>query len=72
MLVCYNEVVSKTYIKGVTLMSHLTKVQQWLAENDYDIAYVSDYKNIQYFTGFGSDPIERVLALFVSPLYLPW
>ena len=67
MLVCYNEVVSKTYIKGVTLMSHLTKVQQWLAENDYDIAYVSDYKNIQYFTGFGSDPIERVLALFIFP-----
>lgn len=48
-------------------MSHLTKVQQWLAENNYDIAYVSDYKNIQYFTGFGSDPIERVLALFIFP-----
>lgn len=67
MLLCYNEVVSKTYIKGVTLMSHLTKVQQWLAKNNYDIAYVSDYKNIQYFTGFGSDPIERVLALFIFP-----
>ncbi|MCP0886279.1 Xaa-Pro peptidase family protein [Ligilactobacillus sp. WILCCON 0076] len=48
-------------------MSHITKVQEWLADNSYDIAYISDYKNIQYLTGFGSDPIERVLALFIFP-----
>lgn len=46
-------------------MSHITAVQNWLNTNDYDLAYVSDFKNIQYFTGFGSDPIERVLALFI-------
>lgn len=48
-------------------MSHIAKVQQWLADNNYEIGYISDYKNIQYFTGFGSDPIERVLALFIFP-----
>ena len=46
-------------------MSHLQKVQNWLAENQLDVAYISDWKSIQYFTGFGSDPIERTLALFI-------
>lgn len=49
------------------LMSHLTTVQNWLEQNKFDIAYVSDWHNIQYFTGFGSDPIERTLALFIFP-----
>ena len=48
-------------------MSHINSVQKWLADNNYDIAYVSDFMDIQYFTGFSSDPIERVLALFIFP-----
>lgn len=48
-------------------MSHISSVQKWLADNNYDIAYVSDFMDIQYFTGFSSDPIERVLALFIFP-----
>ena len=48
-------------------MSHITTVQNWLAKNNYDIAYVSDWKNVEYFSGFSSDPIERVLALFIFP-----
>ena len=48
-------------------MSHLNTVQTWLADNNLDIAYISDWKNIQYFTGFGSDPFERTLALFIFP-----
>ena len=48
-------------------MSHITTVQNWLAQNNYDIAYVSDWKNVEYFSGFSSDPIERVLALFIFP-----
>ncbi|QLL77561.1 M24 family metallopeptidase [Ligilactobacillus saerimneri] len=48
-------------------MSHITTVQNWLATNNLDIAYVSDWKNIEYFTGFSSDPVERVLALFIFP-----
>lgn len=49
------------------MMSHLTAVQNWLADNNYDVAYVSDWKNIEYFTSFSSDPMERVLGLFIFP-----
>ncbi|GBG95104.1 proline dipeptidase [Ligilactobacillus salitolerans] len=48
-------------------MSHINSVQKWLADNNYDVAYISDFMNIQYFTGFSSDPIERILALFIFP-----
>lgn len=53
-------------------MSHIKKVQQWLAKKNFDIAYISDYKNIAYFTGFESDPIERTLALFIFPNHEPF
>ncbi|KRK45130.1 Xaa-Pro peptidase family protein [Dellaglioa algida] len=46
-------------------MSHIASLQQWLANNGTDIAYINDPMSIQYFTGFESDPIERVMALFV-------
>ncbi|KRL03971.1 M24 family metallopeptidase [Liquorilactobacillus oeni] len=48
-------------------MSHIEKVQEWLADNNYQVGYISNFKNIQYFTGFSSDPIERTLALFIFP-----
>lgn len=46
-------------------MAHIAALQKWLQTNHYDVAYISDFKDVQYFTGFGSDPIERVLGLFV-------
>ncbi|MFT9451055.1 M24 family metallopeptidase [Liquorilactobacillus ghanensis] len=46
-------------------MSHLENLQNWLSTNGYQIGYISDFKNIQYYTGFSSDPVERTLALFV-------
>ncbi|KRL02710.1 aminopeptidase P family protein [Liquorilactobacillus capillatus] len=48
-------------------MSHIEAVQKWLAANNYQVGYISGPKNIQYFTNFYSDPVERVLALFVFP-----
>ncbi|KRM91564.1 M24 family metallopeptidase [Liquorilactobacillus cacaonum] len=48
-------------------MSHIESIQNWLVENHYQIGYISNFKNIQYLTGFESDPIERVLALFIFP-----
>lgn len=48
-------------------MSHLENAQNWLAQNGFDAGYVSNWKNVQYFTGFGSDPFERTLALFIFP-----
>lgn len=45
----------------------LAKIQNWLNENQLDVAYFSDFHSISYLTGFESDPIERVLALVVFP-----
>lgn len=53
-------------------MSHIEAVTKWLNEQNLDIAYVSDYKNIAYFTNFESDPIERTLALFIFPNHEPF
>ncbi len=48
-------------------MNKLQELQQSLQQHEVDAAYISNFEDIQYFTGFGSDPIERVLALFVFP-----
>lgn len=45
-----------------------TKLQQLqitLQHQQLDVAYLSDPMTIKYLTGFGSDPIERILALVV-------
>lgn len=45
-----------------------TKIQelrQWMSEQQSDLAYISDPGHIAYFSGYSSDPHERVLALFV-------
>jgi len=43
----------------------LQQVRQWTNDNHVDVTYVSDFHTISYLTGFGSDPIERTLALFI-------
>lgn len=43
----------------------LKHVQQWLNDNGIDAAYVHNPKDIAYFTGFSSDPHERIMALFI-------
>lgn len=43
----------------------LHHLQQLLADQQLDVAYLSDPMTIKYLTGFGSDPVERVLALLV-------
>ena len=48
-------------------MTQLEKVQQEVADRHLDVAYLSDPMTINYLTGFGSDPIERILALLVFP-----
>ncbi|AEV95026.1 M24 family metallopeptidase [Pediococcus claussenii] len=53
-------------------MSKLDEVQKWVSEQHLDLAYISDFESIHYLTGFGSDPIERVLALFVFPDHEPF
>ncbi|GED80590.1 Xaa-Pro dipeptidase [Amylolactobacillus amylophilus] len=46
-------------------MIQLDKLQKWLQDTNTDVAYISDPVNVNYFSGYGSDPEERVLALFV-------
>lgn len=48
-------------------MNHLQSLQQWVADQNYDVVYISNPTDILYFTGFHSDPEERVLALFAFP-----
>lgn len=47
--------------------TQLNRVRQWANDQGVDVAYFSNFQTIQYLTGFGSDPIERVLALVVFP-----
>ncbi|GEL16040.1 M24 family metallopeptidase [Pediococcus cellicola] len=46
-------------------MSQLDKVRQWVSTQEIQVAYISDPKSIEYLTGFASDPVERILGLFV-------
>ena len=46
-------------------MNKLSQLRQAVNEAQLDVAYLSDPMTIKYLTGFGSDPIERVLALLV-------
>ncbi|MFD1671716.1 M24 family metallopeptidase [Agrilactobacillus yilanensis] len=46
-------------------MDKLDQLRQWTQKQHLDVTYVSDPKNIEYYTGFGSDPLERTLGLFV-------
>lgn len=43
----------------------LNDLQHYLQDNDIDWAYLSDPGHIAYFSGYNSDPHERILALFV-------
>jgi len=43
----------------------INDLKNWMSENQVDLAYISDPGHINYFSGFESDPHERVLALFI-------
>jgi Xaa-Pro dipeptidase len=49
----------------VIIVNKIEKIQRWLADNNQDIALITDPKTIQYLTGFYSDPVERVLMMVV-------
>lgn len=57
----------RLYYLEVIFLSKLQQVQEWTAQHQADLTYISDPMTIQYLTGFYSDPIERVLALVVFP-----
>lgn len=43
----------------------INELRQWMANNQVELAYISDPGHIAYFSGYESDPHERVLALFI-------
>lgn len=43
------------------------KVQQWLQDQQLDVAYIHQAEEIFYLTGFQCNPHERILALFIFP-----
>ncbi|WP_125705383.1 M24 family metallopeptidase [Lacticaseibacillus daqingensis] len=46
---------------------HLQALQTWVQDQNLDLAYISNFTNINYYTGFFSDPEERITGLFVFP-----
>ncbi|MFV0558404.1 MAG: aminopeptidase P family protein [Enterococcus sp.] len=43
----------------------INELRQWMAKNEADLVYISDPGHIAYFSGYASEPHERVLALFI-------
>lgn len=41
----------------------INELRQWMAQHQVELAYISDPGHIAYFSGYESDPHERVLAL---------
>lgn len=46
-------------------LDKLNELKKWMFQQKVDVAYISDPGHIAYFSGFTSEPHERVLALFV-------
>ena len=46
-------------------MSKLTELQTYLQENNIDAAFITTPDNVFYFSGFESDPHERLLGVMV-------
>ncbi|KAF1304914.1 M24 family metallopeptidase [Enterococcus sp. JM9B] len=43
----------------------LQELRHWMTQQETDLVYVSDPGHIAYFSGYTSEPHERVLALFI-------
>lgn len=43
----------------------IAELKQWMADAQADLAYITDPGHVAYFSGYESDPHERILALFI-------
>ena len=50
----------------------LIRLKEWLKETKMDCVLLNDPENIAYYSGFKSDPHERILALVVFPFTDPF
>lgn len=44
----------------------INELKTWMKDHQVDLAYVTNPNTIAYFSGFNSDPHERILALFIA------
>jgi len=44
----------------------INELKTWMKDHDTDLVYVTNPNTVTYFTGFASDPHERILALFFT------
>lgn len=44
----------------------INELKKWMVKENVALTYISDPGHIAYFSGYKSDPHERVLALFIS------
>ncbi|MCB5951697.1 Xaa-Pro peptidase family protein [Enterococcus sp. BWT-B8] len=44
----------------------MNELKSWMASEQIDLTYISDPHHIAYFSGYTSDPHERILALFIA------
>lgn len=44
----------------------INDLKKWMEKENIELAYISQPQSIAYFTGYESDPHERVLALFIA------
>ncbi|MGC6768589.1 M24 family metallopeptidase [Enterococcus sp. LJL128] len=47
-------------------LAKINELKKWMDSLNIDLTYISDPHHIAYFSGYESDPHERVLALFIS------
>ncbi|ALV22917.1 M24 family metallopeptidase [Carnobacterium antarcticum] len=50
----------------------LSELQQWLRETGTDCLFINDPGNVVYFSGFESEPHERILGLVLFPFADPF
>lgn len=50
----------------------IKELQEWMQNNQVEVAYVSNPSSIAYLTGFESNPHERVLALLIHSHQTPF
>ncbi|SEK88446.1 Xaa-Pro dipeptidase [Carnobacterium iners] len=50
----------------------LTSLKKWLIESKIDCILLNDPENIAYYSGFKSEPHERILALVIFPFADPF
>lgn len=54
------------------MFKQLTFLQNWLQENDVDAVFINDPNHVAYFSGYHSEPHERILALLVFKQAAPF